>query len=85
MPRADRFFRPDWRNTRIGFRRRTDHRRAAENLNMSGGPQPGFVTIQVAPGEAVLSRATIEFYGADRIRAIVGDPNLKIIAAEDLL
>lgn len=84
MP-SSRYIRPDWFTNRKGFRQRTDHRRAAENLNMSGGPEPGYTAVQISAGTAVVSRSVIDFYGEERLRAIVGDPKLEIIAAEDLL
>lgn len=83
---ASRFFRPDWVTYREGFRKRTEHRWPAEGGPVFGGPsEPGLTATQTTPGELVLPRATINFYGEDRLRAIFGDPDMKVYAAEDLL
>lgn len=82
---SSRYIRPDWFTNRKGFRQRTDRRRAAENLNMSDAGGPGYTAVQISAGTAVFSRSVIDFYGVERLRAIVGDPKLEILAAEDLL
>lgn len=82
---SNRFIRPDWITFRKGFRKRTEHRWAAEGGPIYGGPsEPGYVAVQLSPGIAVFPRATIEYYGLTRLYEIYGD-DMEILAAEDLL
>lgn len=84
---SNRFIRPDWITYRQGHRQRTDYRFPVEGQVDRFGkhaPQPGFTAVQLSPGQVIVPQAIIDYYGVERLRGIFHDPDMEILAAEDV-